>query len=531
MKKHISPLIWLMLAVSLIGALLLLIPRFSSEQADRDCSIVMFREDVQMLAEANGISETSFINSLGAGTVYIIEDDGMGYAPDGTAVFAGSATKEQYDRKAKKNVLMPIDGEAQYELPQLLVENIYRSDMLAPADYDAESYTGDSVRALYLFPFYRNRVVEADPADVTNVLFLGATDRGLRLLILRPYSDKDGNLCTDIDTYTSSINDLRTRLESRGLTLGKTFSVMEANPRQPILLACAGLAPALAAVWLLCRLSFMRRWMNILLGLSIAADFAVCLLMPAFAQKGLMLASALFIPCTAIYYLTEFTAAPPTLPQERSFILRTIALLAAIVGTGLLSGLAVSSLMASRSYLLSTEIFSGVKLALLAPLAFAFVLLLKVLGKRLRPTNKRGWMILAGFGLFMLIIVLGLLMRSGDASSVSEIESAIRSWLERTLYARPRTKELLLGAPCIPLFIWARDRQYAPLQLVCGMGCSLEIVSVCNTFCHAVTPLRVSVIRTLLGAGLGFLLGLCACALLYLLFSRTNGTAPKADTL
>lgn len=39
-----------------------------------------------------------------------------------------------------------------------------------------------------------------------------------------------------------------------------------------------------------------------------------------------------------------------------------------------------------------------------------------------------------------------------------------------------------------------------------------------NTFCHAVAPLYVSAIRTLLGAGLGFVLGLIVVGLLEVSF-------------
>ena len=41
----------------------------------------------------------------------------------------------------------------------------------------------------------------------------------------------------------------------------------------------------------------------------------------------------------------------------------------------------------------------------------------------------------------------------------------------------------------------------------------LECVSVVNTFCHGVAPVGVSLIRSLLGAGLGLCLGLVAVAI------------------
>ena len=77
---------------------------------------------------------------------------------------------------------------------------------------------------------------------------------------------------------------------------------------------------------------------------------------------------------------------------------------------------------------------------------------------------------------------------------------------------------MLVAVPCIPMFLWACRRKFAPLQLLCGAGVLLECVSVVNTFCHAVAPLLVSVMRTLLGVSLGLLPGLLAAAVLEGLF-------------
>ena len=57
-------------------------------------------------------------------------------------------------------------------------------------------------------------------------------------------------------------------------------------------------------------------------------------------------------------------------------------------------------------------------------------------------------------------------------------------------------------------------RKFAPLQLLCGAGALLECVSVTNTFCHAVAPLLVSVMRTLLGVGIGLIAGVLAVLVL-----------------
>ena len=47
-----------------------------------------------------------------------------------------------------------------------------------------------------------------------------------------------------------------------------------------------------------------------------------------------------------------------------------------------------------------------------------------------------------------------------------------------------------------------------------GVLAALESVSVINSFCHIVTPVHVTLIRTLLGALIGFVIGAVLCAVL-----------------
>ena len=68
------------------------------------------------------------------------------------------------------------------------------------------------------------------------------------------------------------------------------------------------------------------------------------------------------------------------------------------------------------------------------------------------------------------------------------------------------------------MFVWACRRRLPALRLLCGMGACLEAVSVTNTFCHAVAPVTLSLIRTLLAAGVGCVLGLAAIGVLELIF-------------
>ena len=54
------------------------------------------------------------------------------------------------------------------------------------------------------------------------------------------------------------------------------------------------------------------------------------------------------------------------------------------------------------------------------------------------------------------------------------------------------------------------------------MGVCLECVSVVNTFCHAVAPLGVSLMRTVLAVAIGVVLGTVAVCVLEIIYRAVN---------
>ncbi len=523
MKKNLAAVLRVWLVLAIVSAVVLLGFRFSAEQRDRACSVAFLQEDLTFLARQNGLSEADFLTGLNAGTVYVLRD-GMGYAPDGTAAFSAGVDVQKMDALAVSDPQLPLEGKATVDTTQLVLENITRAGIHAPEGFDVENfgYGGRVLRGLYLFPTYRNRMAGDDPSAISNLLFLAATDRGMRLLILRPFEQPDGRVCTDAAVYRACLSDLAQRLERRGLTLGQGISTMEARVQTDVLfwLLQASLLPLLAGAWLVCRPQKLCKWQLPLMAAAIPAMLLGWILLPGLCQKLLMLAAAVCLPAMGIVWLAGLVKQPFALCKDRPFAVQALVFTAALTGWALVCGLCVAALMSTRPYLLSADIFSGVKVSLLAPVALMGALLLWQLGKDLIPRDRKSLLALLAVLAVAAVIGAGLVLRSGDSARASALESAMRVWLERTLYARPRTKELLLGAPCVPLYLWACRRKLPRLQLVSGVGCALELTSVCNTFCHATAPLRVSVIRTLLGAGPGFVLGLLACGVLQIFWKK-----------
>jgi len=494
MRKHrVTPLWYLLLALGILATGWLLWGRLSAEHRDREACAAMSLEDIRLLARESGLPEQTWRQALSAaGVRYIIGEDPPFCLPE-----------EQPD---------PDKALA-------LVENHARTGVAMAGDIDPEQWDGPLVKTLLLYEDYANRAVGQDTQEIENLLFRAVTDRGLRLLILAPFYNSEGGLLTDPACYTACLGGLSARLADRGITFGTGFSAMESPVTNIWLILCAGLLPAALGIALLGAMVPFSRKYDWLLCLIIPAGMVVCgLVMPALTQKILMLASAVLFPCWGVWVMKSWALREPPLLRDKPVLLTGTAVMAALTAWCMAGGLSVSALMATRPYMMEFDIFTGVKLAQYLPVAFACLLLVRELGRDLLGTDLRSWLALGGALAVIAGIWLLLSTRSGDpAWKTFDWERTLRNWLEYTLYARPRTKEFLFAAPCVPLYMWACRRRFAPLQLLCGAGVSLQLASALNTFCHAVAPVRVSVIRTLLAVALGLVIGLAITALLELL--------------
>lgn len=240
------------------------------------------------------------------------------------------------------------------------------------------------------------------------------------------------------------------------------------------------------------------------------------------------------------------------MPAIKAFV---VALAITLVGASF-----VATLMSDVRFLLKIEEFRGVKLAHLAPLVILGIMLIapSVAGSgttssdagaggfggasretaslktrvetggtgtlRALASLVRAWMN-QPIRLWELLVVLGAglvvwvyLIRTGNQGlPVPALEEAFRRLLEENLYARPRTKELLIGHPAIvaALACWVpyaqskvRWRRFAAYALM--LAGAVGQISILNTFAHAHSALAVSLARTVYGVVFGLVLGVVA---------------------
>jgi hypothetical protein len=195
------------------------------------------------------------------------------------------------------------------------------------------------------------------------------------------------------------------------------------------------------------------------------------------------------------------------------------------IGLTAAGGLLIAGLLSSRPFMLKVDEFVGVKLAQVVPILGAALLVAAgtIWSRGTWQEQKRRagegigaiarnhvlvWQ--AGVTVVALGVIALMVARSGNDAGVgvSGFELKFRAILDRLLFVRPRTKEFLVGHPALFLGLYALlrgKRSWAAPLLVIG---TIGLVSVANTFCHAHTPIGLSIVRVCVGAIAGLVVGL-----------------------
>lgn len=529
-KKKQSPLLWGMVVIGVLCSLIMLTGRISAELESNQVACAIHYNDILLLSQTDGRAPEDWLADMNqAGVHYLIVPDGEGDLVEGMA--RSGKTAQPGDAfllpppppRGYKGYDTPGMPRGDSSVPLALVENYHRTGVVMPDQFDPEDWEGPMVKTLYMYDAYSYHYQKHGdaPSENENILFRAVTDRGMRLIVVTPLEYEGGGVVADPAAYQDMLSGLGERLESRGLTLGEEFSPLDAPRRNPLLLAGAALLPAALAVLLLCLTipaSPALEHILLVLGILIAAGGAF--LLPDLLQTLVAFGAAVLAPCYTALLFRSISSGQEDGLCELPLWARYPAALAAVAAISLAGGLYVGALLATRSYMLEFQVFTGVKLAQLLPLVATVLILGPVL--RRRPAGRR----VPGFLLVLMALCVAaalvlLVLRSGDNMlPVAKLETAARTWLELALYARPRTKEMLMAFPVLAFFLVAADRRAPLLELPLAVLAEVGSVSVVNTFCHIFTPVHVSFIRTLLSAGIGLVLGYAAMGVFCLLLQR-----------
>jgi hypothetical protein len=178
----------------------------------------------------------------------------------------------------------------------------------------------------------------------------------------------------------------------------------------------------------------------------------------------------------------------------------------------LVGGLCVAGMLVGIEYMLRIDQFSGVKLALFAPILVVGWIMLREQGPVAETLKRPVTWAAAVLAIAAMVAVAMLALRSGNEAptAVSSLELQIRAALDNFLFVRPRSKEVAFGHPALVLGLCLLAyrpnlRGWASLLLLAGMVGQTSIV---NTLCHAHTPVLLSLARIGVGLALGGIIGL-----------------------
>ncbi|MGL6174204.1 MAG: DUF5693 family protein, partial [Cellulosilyticaceae bacterium] len=253
-------------------------------------------------------------------------------------------------------------------------------------------------------------------------------------------------------------------------------------------------------VLLVDKIGFTR--LGYILGLLGIVGYAALLkVAPNMAIKIMSLFGATIFPTYAVY------AAIESKPKNLTHTLIAFLKMTAISFGGALT---IVGVLSKTSYGMGIDIFAGVKLAHILPIALVIVLLmwrdhgLDYNYYKNLLNNKVTYLAVAIIGV-LGVVLLVYTSRTGNTGQISAFEAQFRQLLDTVLGVRPRTKEFLIGHPVmIALLYFGYKELYIPFLVLGTIG----QISLVNTYAHLHTPVMISILRSIYGIGIGIVIGI-----------------------
>jgi len=329
-------------------------------------------------------------------------------------------------------------------------------------------------------------------------------------------------------------------LSSAGYNPGTPAPLAPVAVGRPVLIVMAAGTVA-AAVVVLAAVVPISAWLAYLLWiLGTAIGAGLLTVAPHFGRAEKALLAAVVFPSLALIVVARAAHRGRAARSISSagLVTRAAAWLIGATAISVVGGIFVGGLLTERLYMTQVLQFLGVKVALAAPVVVIGAVWIFGLyaendwasyRRRVQENFRRLWnrplytweavlaVALAGAAVLMLV-------RSGNQPGieVSSIELRVRGLLEQVFFARPRTKEFLIGHPALMLAVAmalrGRTRWVLLLLLLGAMGQA----SVVNTYCHLHTPIFFSLLRSAHGLWVGIAIG----AIVVWVWDRLRGADP-----
>ncbi|GGH32841.1 DUF5693 family protein [Paenibacillus segetis] len=377
-----------------------------------------------------------------------------------------------------------------------------------------------------------------DKLKLADKFVLATKDRNIRMIYLNASPNKDvakATITNPIDNLIGSLvepGNAISSIQDNGFELGQAeaFKVVDSS-WQKYLKALVVLG-GVAFIALLVSL-FIPPLTLISFAVGLVGSAGLYVLKPTLLEQALALLVATSAPTIAmvlaIRKIREVNETIPDMSAGRR-LAHTVVL---YLKTSIISLAAVPfviALLNNITYSLVLNQFRGVSLLHFVPILLTAVYVFLYLGKSVWQEIQR-WLQMHITLLWVVVIavvgVAGLfyLSRTGNGGSLLPGEATLRSFLENTFGVRPRNKEFLFAHPLFFVGIFAAFR-YRPAIYVMIIAVIGQL-SMVDTFAHIHTPAVISLIRGVLGLGLGMIFGLVLTLVWYIIERCWDKWSPR----
>lgn len=497
--------------------------------------------------------------------IEIIEKSGMKIMPRLTNPAKGWFSKDFYDsmvedyqKVSSKSPYMVFGGEEVFGNPKNLddtikllnrekvstgiIETVVERSYIPVKGMD--KYIGKleyNVNKVYSIPDYvqkRYKYMNYKGAEeIGNVLYRAITERNANLIYFRPFMDKDNTYIENVKEYKNMFNELNERLEKHGITIGET-KPYKINYVRKIAVALLGLGTVAAGIMVLNNLFKLREEsLTILTIVGILGMLFTVLVLGRTGYMILAIATATIFPSLGIISFTremkQIYLYDGNFKMKNNIIRGIISFLLTILVT-FIGSLIISAIMSSTKNILDIDYFKGVKISQLIPFLVFIVSYVGIFGFKEEKKRGEDKFISEDFYnlmndtprvfYFMVLAIIGIvgyvyLARTGHEAGLepSNIELMFRNILERSFYARPRTKEFLIAFPALIMGVTFATSKFKPGIFLSGLVGVIGVTSILNTFSHFKTPFLVSFSRLFSSIILGIIVGIIYILIIYLI--------------
>lgn len=401
----------------------------------------------------------------------------------------------QYNEKSphsKKNYEAMCKLIKDKKLYLIVTENQDQLSNQKPIGYQKliDAADGRVLRSYETVDFKNEDLVEARYHQILN----SVVDRNLRFVIINQFT-------SGIDTFLGKSNKtneatrlVMEKLESIGYNTENYDTVYDYSVNRRMVSAIAVILMVVLGITML-ELLFKARMIKLeIFGVIVSfLGGIVTLKAPESLLYLIPTLFASFAPCFAITVVMAFLKVMKE--KYQTFIL-TLLTVIVTVATLSLMGFIQATLLSGLDYYLNSLIFRGIKLSLIVPILYSFAAygfifnddkdkwvsnVIDFINKEI----KVYWVIL-GVGAAGVAVIY--LIRSGNVTKISAIETLMRNSIADVMAARPRTKEFLIGWPSLVLLVYyVKNTDIKLIRWGFAVASSILFASVVNSFCHVFT--------------------------------------------